>query len=36
MTAERWDALSKQLVSLGVIPSPIPAADCFVDVDQLK
>jgi NitT/TauT family transport system substrate-binding protein len=36
MTTDRWDVLSKQLVDLGVIKSPVPAKDCFVDADQLK
>jgi NitT/TauT family transport system substrate-binding protein len=36
MTVERWDALSKQLVDLGVIKASVPAKDCFVDADQLK
>jgi NitT/TauT family transport system substrate-binding protein len=36
MTADRWDALSKQLVDLNVIKSPVPAKDCFVDADGLK
>ena len=36
MTTDRWDSLSKQLVDLGVLKAPIPAKDCFVDVDQLK
>jgi NitT/TauT family transport system substrate-binding protein len=35
MTGDRWDTLSKQLVDLGVLKAPIPAKDCFVDVDQL-
>ena len=35
MTAERWDALSKQLVDLAVIKAPIPAKDCFVAAGQL-
>jgi NitT/TauT family transport system substrate-binding protein len=36
MTAARWNDLSKQLVDLKVIKAPIPAKDCFVDVDQLR
>jgi NitT/TauT family transport system substrate-binding protein len=36
MTVDRWDALSKQLVDLGVLTSPVPAKDCFLDADQLK
>jgi NitT/TauT family transport system substrate-binding protein len=35
MTSARWDALSAQLVDLGVLKAPIPATNCFVDVDQL-
>ena len=35
MTDDRWDQLSKQLVDLNVIREPIPAKNCFVDVDQL-
>ncbi len=36
MTAQRWNDLSSQLVNLGVLQAPIPAKDCFVDVDELK
>ena len=36
MTADRWDALSKQLVDLHVLKAPVAAKDCFVDVEQLK
>jgi NitT/TauT family transport system substrate-binding protein len=35
MTSARWDELSKQLVDLNVLKAPIPAKDCFVDVNQL-
>lgn len=35
MTTARWDELSKQLVDLKKLAAPIPAANCFVDVDQL-
>jgi len=35
MKTARWDDLSKQLVDLKVIKAPIPAKDCFVDVEHL-
>src|SRR6185437_16076827 len=33
MTDQRWDALAKQLVELKVIDHPIPAKECYVDVN---
>jgi NitT/TauT family transport system substrate-binding protein len=35
MSADRWNELSKQLVDLKVLVKPIPAENCFVDVDKL-
>lgn len=35
MTDHRWDALAQQLVDLKVIDRPIPAKECYVDVNQL-